>query len=165
MIKLGFSPWRRKWGLTAGESALLGLVIGWAVAIVAAFMPPRDFSLGFLSLMLLSIGPFGGTTGYIFWLACDPQRGRRLQEVASLLAVLTVLGSLVLMPGFWWTLGRRGPHFIPVFMGLFASVAVLVVGAGMGLVHLVRHLICVLGRKGLTRADRLWDRDLDQEFP
>src|SRR5437016_6089634 len=107
------SLWERRSFLTPVESALLGLMIGSAAAIVAAFTPPRDFSYSYLLLLLLTIGSFGGIAGYMFWLAFDPVRERRLLRITSVVALLAIIGLFAAFPGFWWELVRtKGFHTV-----------------------------------------------------
>jgi hypothetical protein len=72
--------WKRRFNLPPGVATLLGVALGWALAIVCAFSPPRDFSYSFLLILLLSLGFFGGIFGYILWLIGDPVREARRGE-------------------------------------------------------------------------------------
>jgi hypothetical protein len=76
--------WKRRHSLSAGESILVGAASGAAASIVSACTPPRDFSVSFLLLLLLSIVPCGGIAGYMIWLSGDPASEQRLRRITSL---------------------------------------------------------------------------------
>jgi uncharacterized membrane protein len=159
--------WKRRWVLAPGEAALLGVTIGWGVAIVSAFTPPRDFSVNFLLILLLSLGPFGGISGYIFWLVCDPVREQRLRRITNIVAVLGIVVSFIAFPAFWREMERSlGPKMLLMFMGFGVAMAMYVVGTGFGVAHLAGHVAFTLRRHTKPRAaslkDGLWDSELDQ---
>ncbi len=155
----------RRHSFTAGEAFLLGVGIGCAVAIVAAFTPCRVFSYSFLALLLLTIGPFGGISGYSLWLLFDPVRGQRLERITGFIAFPAMVGLLVMFPDFWRNMARTtGPNMVWTFMGLGCSLAFFAVGAGLGVVHLVGHLASSRYTKpaAARQMDGVWDRELDQ---
>jgi hypothetical protein len=160
--------WKRSYTVTPGQATLVGFTVGSAVAIVAALMPPRDFSWSYLLSLLLGITPFTGIFGYIAWLSGDPVRGQRLERMTSFVAFPAMLVLLVAFPGFWWHMGRSiGSPMVVIFMGFVCAMAMFAVGAGLGIVHLVGHLACSFQRSakpGTTwRRDGVWDRELDAE--
>jgi pimeloyl-ACP methyl ester carboxylesterase len=154
--------WTWKRGLTPGGAVLFGVAIGGAIATVAAFTPPRDFTLGFLSILLLGIVPFTGIFGYILWLSRDPVREHRLRRLTGLVAFPTVLGLLIAFPDFWW---KAGPQMGVMLMGFVCAMALFVVAAGMATAHLVGHVAYSFRRStkpGVNlRTDGVWDRELD----
>jgi hypothetical protein len=163
-----YAVWPRYWApLPPGVAALLGVAIGWAVAIVCAFLPPRDFSCSFLLILLLSIGPFGGTFGYILWLLNDPTREVRFRRITGFVAISAIAGLLIAFPSSWWHMGRSmGPHWVWMSMGFICSMAMFAVGAGMGIVHLAGHVASSFRQSTKSAANSwtsgVWDRELDQ---
>ena len=158
--------WKRSYTVTPGQATLVGFAIGSAVAIVAALMPPRDFSWSSLLILLFSITPFTGIFGYIAWLTGDAVREERLRRITSFVAFPAMLVLLAAFPGFWWRMGRSlGSPMVVMFMGFVCAMAMFAVGAGLGLVHLVGHLAGSFQRSakpGTTRqTDGVWDRELD----
>jgi hypothetical protein len=159
--------WRRRHSLKPGEAALLGVGIGCVVALISAFTPPSDFTLGFLLLLLLSLGPFGGILGYMLWLAFDPVREQRTRRIGTLVFLTTIVGLLVAFPAFWREIGRSmGPRMVGMFIGFIYSAVMIIVAAGMGIVHLVGGLASSIGQSAkpgtVPRTDGVWDRELDQ---
>jgi hypothetical protein len=158
--------WRRKQGLTAGEAMLLGLVIGCAVAVAAAFNPPRDFSFSFLWGLLLSIGAFSAFTGYGFWLVCDPVREQRLQRIMTIVVRLVLLVLLVAIPVLWGKLGHSiGPLMVIIFAGFVCATSMFAVFFGFGVVQLVGHAMRSFRRftkpASASWANGVWDREFD----
>jgi len=159
--------WKRRQALRAGAATLLGIAIGCAAAIVSAFTPPRDFSFSFLLLLLTTLGPCGGIAGYMFWLAFDPVRERRLRRITRLMAFPAIVGLLVAFPNFWRDMERSlGPVMVGAFLGFIVAMAGLTVVAGLGIVHLVVYLAFSFRPFTKPRADSEtdgpWDRELDQ---
>jgi hypothetical protein len=159
--------WKRRRNLTPGEATLLGFGIGWTVALVSAFTPPHDFSYSFLLHLLLSLGPFGALSGYMLWLVFDPVREERLRRLTSLVAFPTILGLLVVFPDFWRAVARSmGPGMVGMLMGFACSIAMLVVVAGLGMLHLAVHLASSFRWStkpgAVSPIDEVWDRELDQ---
>jgi uncharacterized membrane protein len=158
--------WKRRRALTPGEAILLGVLIAWAGAIVSALLQPRDFSYNFLLILLLSLGPFTGISGYTFWVVCDPKRERRLRRITSIVTSIGIFVPLVAFLAFWRNLEHSmGPSIVIVFIGFLVLIAMYVVGTGLGAVHLVRHLAFTLRRNtkpgAYSRMDNLWDSELD----
>jgi len=159
--------WKRKHTVTPGEAALLGLAIGWACAIVSAFAPPRDFSYSLLLILILSLGPLGAISGYIFWLLCQPDWEQRFRSIATFIAFPALLVLLVAFPDFWRAVKRSmGPHMVWMFLCFIFSMVMFTVGAGLAMAHLVGHLAFSFRRctkPGATsRRDGVWDRELDR---
>lgn len=160
--------WKRLPTISPAAATLLGLALGCALAVLCAFHPPRDFSYGFLGVLLLSIGPCGGILGYTSWLLLDDAaRSDRFQRLHARVSVLMILVLLAGFPSFWWQLGQlAGPFFVVISMGFVCGVALFAAGAGCGIVHLVHHLVRSSRRAskpvGRLRTDGVWDRELDQ---
>jgi hypothetical protein len=159
--------WKRRDSLTPVEAALFGLGIGCALAIISAFTPPRDFTYSFLLILLLSLGPFGGITGYMLWLTFDPVREQRLRRIGTLVAGPAIIGLLVVFPDFWRDMERSmGPQMVLMFIGFIFATVMLIVAAGFGIVHLVSHLAFCFQRPAkpgpTSQTDGVWDRELDQ---
>lgn len=158
--------WKRKHGLTAGEAMLLGLAIGCAVAVVAAFNPPRDFSFGFLGGLLVSIGAFSAFAGYGFWLVCDPVREQRLRSIIGLVARPLLLLYLIATPLLLYKLGHSvGPPLVLMFAGVLCATVMFAVVFGFGAVQLVGHAMRSFRRStkpaSAPWAGGVWDRELD----
>ncbi len=153
--------------LTPGVATLLGVAFGFALAILCAFAPPRDFSYSIMMILLVSLGPICGIFGYILWLSVEPVRWERLIRITRLIAFPTILALPVAFPGFWWHIGRSlGPLLVVTLLGGICAAAMLAVGAGCGVIHLVDHLVS-LSRQSIKpgaalRTDGVWDRELDQ---
>src|SRR5262245_10223882 len=103
----------------------------------------------------------------MFWLAFDPVRERRLRSIGTLVASPTVVGLLSIFPDFWRDMARSmGAHMGWMFIGLIFAMTMLIVAAGMGMVHLAGHLASSFRRStkpgGVPRTDGIWDRDLDE---
>lgn len=154
--------------LTPGVAALLGVAFGWALAILCAFAPPRDFSYRILVILLVSLGPFGGIFGYILWLSVEPVRWERLRKITRLIAFPSILGLLVAFPDFWWRMGRSsGPLPVVMLLGGVCATALFAVGAGWGMIHLAGQLASSFRQTPKPGADSrtggVWDRELDQD--
>lgn len=159
--------WKRSYTLTPGVATLLGVAFGWALAILCAFTPPRDFSYSFLLILLLSLGLFGGIFGYILWLSAEPVRDRRLRKITGLVALAAILGISVAFPDFWRGIeSKMGPLMVVTLMGGVCAAAMFAVGAGWGMMHLFGHLASSPRQSTKSGTDLLtegvWDRDLDQ---
>lgn len=153
--------------LRAGEATALGFAAGCAAAVLCALTPPRDFTVGYLTILFVSIGPVSGIAGYIWWLSRDPVREERLQRICTSIAWPAIIAVLVAFPGRWWTLGRTmGPHMVIVLLGFIVSLAVFAAGAGLGLAHLGGYVALSVRqsrkRASTPRTGGLWDRDLDE---
>jgi hypothetical protein len=160
------SLWQRTYAIPPGMAVLLGFAIGAVVATIAAFQPPRDFSYGSLLLLLGTIPPFWGISGYILWLSGEPARMQRVQEIAGVIAIPTMVGILVAFPGFWWKLGPTiGPAMIVLFMGFLCALSMFAVAVGYGAVHLAGYLASLLWRStkpvSKSTVNGIWDRELD----
>jgi hypothetical protein len=160
------SLWQRTYTVQPGMAALLGLAVGSAVATVAAFLSPKDFSYGYLLLLLGAIPPFWGIFGYILWLTGEPARMQRVQEITGVIAIPTMVGVLVTFPGFWWKLGLAiGPAMIVLFMGFFCALSMLAVAVGYGAAHLAGYLASFVWRStkptSKSPVNGIWDRELD----
>ena len=159
--------WKQAYTLTPGVATVLGVAIGGAVAIVCAFNPPHDLSLSFLLILLLGLGLFGGCVGYIMWLTAEQVRADRFFRITRLVAFPAILGLLVILPDFWWHIGRSvGLLMTTMLMGLVCAGSMFAVGAGWGIVHLVGHLAISFRQSTKpgtdSQADGVWDRELDQ---
>ena len=157
--------WKEKHTFSPGVATLLGVALGWALAFLCAFTPPRDFSYSILLLLLGSLGFFGGIFGYILWLSGEPVQFERLQRITSRMAWTAILGLLIAFPGFWRQ-AVSSPILGVVLFGGICAAAMFVVGAGRGIAHLVGYLVVTL-RKFTSPAadiwtDGVWDRELDQ---
>jgi hypothetical protein len=158
--------WQRSDTVPPGMAVLLGFAIGSAVATVAAFLPPKDFSYGYLLLLVGTIPPFWGISGYILWLSGEPARMQRVQEIAGVIAIPTMVGVLVTFPAFWWKLGLAiGPVMLVLFMGFCCALSMFAVAVGYGAVHLARFLASFVRRRfkptSKSPASGVWDRELD----
>ena len=160
------SLWQRTYTIPPGMAALLGFAIGSAVATVAAFLPPKDFSYSYLSLLLGAIPPFWGIFGYFLWLSGEPARMERVQAIARVIAVPVMIGALVEFSGFWWKLGLAiGPVITVLFMGFFCALSMFTVVVGYGAVHLAGYLASLSGQSTKpgpsSPVNGVWDRELD----
>ena len=157
--------WERIVGIGPGTAALLGFAIGEAVAVTCAFSPPRDFSVDYLVLLLLTLGPFGTLTGYFLWLAFDPVRELRLRRLTSAIALPTLIALFVAFPRFWQQQFAKSPLSVVLIAGFCCAMLAMPVAGGMGVVHLVEHLAGTSWRRAKrapsSQTDGLWDRDLD----
>jgi hypothetical protein len=121
-----------------GSAFLLGVAFGCALAILCSLLPLRDFSLDFLLILLLSLGPAGGFFGYGFWIVAEPKRCKRLYRITGFVAATAILGLGMAFPSLWWhVVQSRGPHAVIMLMGGVRGTAMLVVTAGWGIVHLI----------------------------
>lgn len=136
-------PWsKRRTSLSAGESTVLGLASGIAVAVAASLNPPRDFTFSFLVLLLCSIGLFGAISGYGAWLISQPLKFEKIQKIATCLALISIAGLFIRLPNVWQEIGRAmGVSMIVTFMGFIFSMSFFIVIAGYGIVQLIAHYI------------------------
>jgi hypothetical protein len=161
------ASWRKTQTVSAGQATVLGFAVGCAAAVLCALASPRDFTVNFLLILLVSIGPVSAIFGYIFWLSCEPASHERLQRICTFVAWPAILVVSVASPSIFPDVARTmGPHMVVVFMGFIASLAVLAMGAGLGLAHLVGYLALSVHqsrkRASTSRTGGLWDRDLDE---
>ncbi len=152
--------------LAPAKATLLGIVIGLTAAIAVAFLLPHDFSYSFLLVMLLSLVLFCGVYGYMLYLACDPARADRLVRIWRFIALFTIIGLLAAFPEFWRTGWSTSPFLVMMLLVFAYLMALFAAGAGLGIAHLVGHVVASfrqsakLGMESPT--DGVWDRDLDQ---
>jgi cytochrome bd-type quinol oxidase subunit 2 len=159
--------WNRTYIVSPRAATLLGVAIGLAVATVAAFAPPRDFSYSFLSILLVTIPPFCGIAGYILWLSGEPRRYELFERITRMIAFPAMLGLLVAFSAFWWKTGHAiRPGTAVMLMGFICGLAMFVVGAGWGTIHFVGYLASSWARSIKARARSsaagVWDRELDE---
>jgi hypothetical protein len=158
--------WQRTYAIPPGMGLLLGMAIGAVVATVVAFMPPSYFSYRELWILLGTIPPFFGISGYMLWLLGEPARGERLQKTTRYVALALMLGLLVSFPQVLWELaGKIGPAAVIMFMGFVYSLSMFVVAVGWGIVHLLSHLASLTLKSGKpgsrSSPNGVWDRELD----
>jgi hypothetical protein len=149
-----------------GSAFLLGVAFGCTLAILCALVPPRDFSLNFLLILLLSLGPCGGFFGYGFWILADPRRRKRFYRITGFVAATAILGLGNAFPSFWRHVEQSmGPHVVVTFMGGAFAAAMMFVTAGWGMVHLIGGFISLFSQPDRRAAnslpDGVWDIDLD----
>jgi hypothetical protein len=157
-------------------AALLGAAIGSAVAIFCALNPLSDFSFSTLFILLASLAPFGAVTGYLLWVSLDPDQAVWLRRIAIPIAFLANLGACNVLgssqcrwaafPDFWRDLERSmGWQVAGALMGFVFSVGFYAVVAGIGMGHLVGHVVGSLRQPtelgSASRTNGLWDRELD----
>jgi hypothetical protein len=158
--------WKRRFSIAPGTATLLGIALGCAVATISAFLPPRVCSYGEYSILLLSLVPIAGISGYGMWLSGDPSRHRRLEKISQSVMLPAILWLFAAFPNFWLSMASvLGPGMFLMFIGFVCGLVVCVVIAGVGLAHFVGYLTSFVQRGGKVGgnppAEGLWDRELD----
>ena len=154
--------WKRKVTLTPAVATLVGIALGSAVGVLAAF-PWSDR----VSFTLFTVSAFQGCVwGYTIWLVNDKARSERFQRITGLVTLVLVAGPVLAFPDFWRQMWLVNPLLSVCFVGGLCAISILGVGAGWGLIHLFTHLSALL--RGGSKASStfstggVWDRDLDQ---
>lgn len=164
----GLRWWQRETTLTPARAAFFGLALGWIAVTVVLIATPGGFSGREVLGYFLGSAFIGATSGYWTSLSADPVRQDRLHRATRTLTFLTLYGSLVFFPRFWWVMFATDVGVGLMILGFVCGMVLYVTAAAIGLAQLASYLASPRsGKKPPAGAEvgGVWDHDLDRGGP